>query len=323
MPITSVTKDTDELTMTVVAEFPAPVRRLWDAYADPRQLEKFWGPPTWPATFTRHDMALGGESHYTMTGPDGDSSSGYWRFLAITEGESFEVEDGFAQSPGVPNPDMPNMKMHFTFEAVGDGSRVTTVTTFNSVEQLDQLLQMGMEEGMSAAMGQMDDVLADLQTFAADQRTQSQLLNDTQARFSRVIRGTVEQVWRAHHDPALVSSWMLGPDGWTMPVCEPAESVGQTYRFEWEAADGSGRFGFTGEILEVNPPTREVSTERMIDTDGPTNRNEMTLTPLAGGTLISVLISYPDAETRDQILATGMVEGMEASYLRLQQVINP
>ncbi len=77
MPITSITKDTEALTMTVVADFGVPVRRLWDAYADPRQLERFWGPPTWPATFSRHDMAVGGRSHYLMTGPDGDQSHGY------------------------------------------------------------------------------------------------------------------------------------------------------------------------------------------------------------------------------------------------------
>ena len=321
MPVTLVTKDLDALTMTVVAEFAAPVRRLWDAYADPRQLEKFWGPPTWPATFTRHDMAVGGESHYTMTGPDGDSSSGYWRFLAVTEGESFAVQDGFAKAPGVPNEEMPSMHMVFTFEPVGTGSKVTTVTTFNSLDQLTQLLEMGMEEGLSAAMGQMDAVLADLKSFASDLRTQSQYLGDTQVRFSRIVRGTVEQVWRAHHESDLIRAWMLGPDGWTMPVCEPTSTVGGTYRFEWEAEDGSGRFGFTGELLEVMEPTRETSTERMINTDGPSNRNELTLTSVADGTLVSMLITYPSKEVRDEILATGMVDGMEASFVRLEKVI--
>jgi len=64
MPITSVHKDLEALTLTVVADFPVTVRRLWDAYADPRQIERFWGPPEWPATFYRHDMAPGGRSHY-------------------------------------------------------------------------------------------------------------------------------------------------------------------------------------------------------------------------------------------------------------------
>jgi uncharacterized protein YndB with AHSA1/START domain len=71
VPITSVTKDAAKLTLTVVAEFPVSQQRLWDAYADPRQLERFWGPPDFPATFTRHDMKVGGRSEYFMTGPEG------------------------------------------------------------------------------------------------------------------------------------------------------------------------------------------------------------------------------------------------------------
>jgi len=321
MPITSVTKNIEALTMTVVAEFTAPVRRLWDAYADPRQLEKFWGPPTWPATFTRHDMAVGGESHYTMTGPDGESSSGYWRFLAVAEGQSFEVEDGFATSPGVPNENMPSMQMVFTFEPVGSGSRVTTKTTFNSLEQLTQLLEMGMEEGLSAAMSQMDAVLADLKSFASDLRTHVQLIGEKQARITRIVRGSIDQVWRAHHDPDLLRVWLLGPDGWTMPVCEPTSTVGETYRYEWENEADGRSFGFTGELLEVLAPVRAVTTEAMIGMDGPVVVNELTLTPLESGTLLTMVGNYPDAETREMILATGMADGMETSYARLEREV--
>ena len=160
MPITAVTKDTDALTMTVVAEFPVPVRRLWDAYADPRQLERFWGTVEWPATFTRHDLSTGGESHYYMTGPAGERSAGYWRFLAVDEGRSFEVEDGFASAPGVPDPQMPTMRMVFTFEPTATGSRFTGVTHFPSVEAMERLVEMGMVEGMQSALGQLDDLLA-------------------------------------------------------------------------------------------------------------------------------------------------------------------
>ncbi len=83
MPIKSVTSDKDALSLTVIGEYPVPVERLWEAYTDPRQLERFWGPESWPATFSRHDMAVGGRSEYHMTGPDGSSSRGWWRFLAV------------------------------------------------------------------------------------------------------------------------------------------------------------------------------------------------------------------------------------------------
>ena len=321
MPITSVTQDPEALTLTVVADFAVPVRRLWDAYADPRQIERFWGPPGWPATFTRHDVAVGGRSNYAMTGPDGERSGGYWEFLAVEEGKSFEVLDGFADDEGNPNTEMPTMRMEFTFEPTDAGSRMTTTTHFASLDELEKLVAMGMVEGMRAAMAQIDDVLADLASFAAGNGTEVQLLGDTQARISRVIRGTVEQVWRAHHEPELLRRWQLGPDGWTMPVCEVATSVGETYRYEWENEADGRSFGFTGELLEVLAPVRAVTTESMIGMDGPVVVNELTLTPLGSGTLLTMIGNYPDAETREMILATGMADGMETSYARLEREV--
>ncbi len=319
MPVTSVTRDTDALTLIVVADFSARVQRLWEAYVDPRQLERFWGPPTYPATFARHDAAAGGRSAYTMKGPDGDTHGGYWEWLSVEPYKSFEVRDGFATADGEPNPDLPSMRMHFAFEQIGDGSRVTTTTYFNSLADLEQLLEMGMEEGLREAMSQMDAVLADLISFAAGRATISQILSDTQARISRVIRGTVEQVWRSHHEPDLLQRWLLGPAGWTMPVCEVATTVGEKYRYEWERTDGAeGRFGFEGELLESAAPYRAVTTERMLGMPGECTVNELTLTPVAAGTLLAIVITYPDADIRDAILATGMTDGMETSYARLE-----
>jgi len=166
MPITSVHKDAEALTMTVVADFAAPLERLWDAYADPRQLESFWGPPSYPATFTRHDMFPGGRSAYAMVGPEGDVSRGYWEFLDVKAPHSFEVRDGFCHADGTPNTAMPSMRMTFEFEATGSGSRLTTTTFFTTVGELRQLVDMGMEEGMREAMGQIDAVLADLPVAA-------------------------------------------------------------------------------------------------------------------------------------------------------------
>lgn len=319
MPVTSVSKDPASLTMTVVAEFPVPVQRLWDTYADPRQLELFWGPPTYPARFTRHDMYPGGRSEYAMTGPEGDESRGYWEFLAVDPLQSFEVRDGFAGPDGAANDELPSVRMVFSFAATDTGSQVSTTTTFNSLDDLDQLVAMGMEQGMREAMAQMDAVLADLASFAAGRACEAQILSDTRVRVSRVIRGSVEQVWQAHHDPDLMKRWMLGPDGWVMPVCEVAEQVGDSYRYEWEAEDGSQRFGFTGVLLESSPPHRAVTTEAMIGMEGVPATNEMTLTPVAGGTLLSLVITYPSAEVRDMVLATGMTDGMETSYARLEE----
>jgi uncharacterized protein YndB with AHSA1/START domain len=138
-----------------------------------------------------------------------------------------------------------------------------------------------------------------------------------------VIRGSVEQVWRAHHDAELMKQWLLGPDGWTMPVCEVATTVGETYRYEWEPAEGTDgeRFGFEGELLESAAPYRAVTTERMIGMPGDGTLNELTLTPVPEGTLLSLVITFADAAMRDAILATGMTDGMETSYARLESVV--
>ncbi|PII84776.1 ATPase [Leucobacter sp. OLJS4] len=325
MPVTAVTTDPDSLTLSVVADFTAPVRRLWDAYLDPRQLERFWGPPEYPATFTRHDGFVGGLSAYFMTGPEGDTHGGYWKWVAVDEGRSFEVRDGFANDDGSPNTELPEGRMVLEFTETALGSRVSVTSYFGSVEEMEQLQAMGMVEGMREAMGQMDAVLADLATFAAELPTQLQLIGDTRARVSRVIRGTVEQVWRAHHEAELMRRWMLGPDGWEMPVCEVASAPGERFRQEWRNLESGETFGFTGEFLEGERPVRAVTTEAMTtpeDPDGaqsPVTRNELTLTPVEGGTLLTLLITYPDAATREMILATGMVDGMETSYLRLER----
>lgn len=321
MPITDVISNAKDLTLTVIADYPVSVTRLWDAYADPRQLERFWGPVEWPATFTRHDMAVGGYSNYYMTGPDGTQSRGWFRFLSVEPYRSFEVEDGFADEHGVPNTAMPTMRMIFAFESTETGSRFRSTTFFTSLESMETLVKMGMMEGMKSAMSQIDATLTDLASFAIGRATEAQLLNDTQARVSRIIRGNVDQVWRAHHEPALMQRWLLGPDGWTMPVCEVAQQVGDAYRYEWASADGSQRFGFEGELLESAPPHRAVTTERMIGTPGPSTRNELTLTAVDGGTLLSLVITYPSKELRDMILATGMTTGMEASYARLEREV--
>jgi uncharacterized protein YndB with AHSA1/START domain len=252
-----------------------------------------------------------------MTGPAGEISRGYWVFERVDAPTTIEVQDGFADADGRPNDDLPRMRM--TFERTDRGSRFVSVTRFPSVDAMEKVVAMGMIEGLRAALGQMDDVLADLRGSFA--KTELEVVDDTHVRITREVRGSLAQVWRAHHEPALLKRWMLGPDGWTMPVCEPAVKVGDTYRWEWEREGGGQRFGFTGELLEAESPRRSVMTERMIGTDGPSTVNELTLEPRPGErTRISILVTYPSKEVRDAIIGTGMVDGMEASYARLEQV---
>ena len=131
MPLTSVTKDAAQLTLTVVGDYPVPQQRLWDAFADPRQLERFWGPPACPATFTRHDFKVGGRAEYFLTLPEGETWSGSWKFTAVNPISSFEAHDG---EDNAEDENMP-ASMKFAFEATPTGSRMTCVTSFQALKQ--------------------------------------------------------------------------------------------------------------------------------------------------------------------------------------------
>jgi uncharacterized protein YndB with AHSA1/START domain len=161
MPVLSSHKDPQALTLTIVAEFEASVERVWQVWEDPRQLERWWGPPTWPATFEKHDFTVGGQSQYYMTGPDGEKARGWWTITAIDAPHRFEYDDGFSNADGTPDSALPTMHGVMTLDEVGGKTRMTTVTEFVSTEQLEQVLAMGMEEGMVGAIGQIDGVLAD------------------------------------------------------------------------------------------------------------------------------------------------------------------
>lgn len=318
MPVTEITTDPEALTMTLRAEFDAPVERLWRAHTDPRQLERFWGPPGWPATFTQFDFGVGGQARYHMTSPKGEVSRGGWEFLAIDDGRSFEVLDRFYDDEGRPMDTFPSMRMTFDFEDAGDRSRLVNTTHFASVEALEQTVAMGAVEGSRMAMAQLDAVLQDLRAYAQGKGTRSELLDDTHVRITRLVEGPRELVWRAHHDPALLRQWLLGPDGWSMVECE----VGDSYRYVWEQ-DGAPetRFGFEGETLVSEAPWRAVTTERMIGGDGTQTLNDLQLYEEDGATLVTTLIEYPDKATRDMVLETGMTGGMDASYTRLESLI--
>jgi uncharacterized protein YndB with AHSA1/START domain len=159
MTVTSVDKDTARLTMTITAEFDAPVERVWQLWEDPRQLERWWGPPEWPATVVDHDLTPDGQTNYFMTGPNGEKAHGWWRVLTVDAPRSLEFEDGFSVDLGVPNPDMPIMIIRVSLQEQAPGTRMAIETTFPSRAAMDQLIEMGMDEGMAAAMGQMDDIV--------------------------------------------------------------------------------------------------------------------------------------------------------------------
>jgi uncharacterized protein YndB with AHSA1/START domain len=160
MTVITTTKDVEGLTLTLVAEFDSTPDRVWDVWEDPLKLERWWGPPTFPATFTRHDFVVGGESRYFMTGPAGEMPRGWWRFDAIDKPRRLDFANGLAGDDGEPAPGVEPMSGSVTFEATDDGTRMTAVTRFIDAAQMQIMLEMGMPDGMTQAIGQIDGLLS-------------------------------------------------------------------------------------------------------------------------------------------------------------------
>jgi uncharacterized protein YndB with AHSA1/START domain len=139
--------------------------------------------------------------------------------------------------------------------------------------------------------------------------------------FSRTFQAAPEVLFRAHTEAELLQQWVLGPDGWSMPVCVSDARPGGAIRFEWVSEDGSG-FHLTGEYLELQPFRRIVHVERMFLPDPtPDNRVETVFDPHDGGTLLTMRMTLPDKATREAMLAEGMMDGMKISYDRIDALL--
>jgi uncharacterized protein YndB with AHSA1/START domain len=159
MTVTSVDADLDSLTLTLVADFTAPAEKVWDLWADPRKLERWWGPPGYPATFSTHELTPGASSAYYMTSPDGEKYPGWWTVQTVSPPTSLTFIDGFSHPDGTPNTEMPVTDTRVSLTERQGGTRMELVSTFASRANMDQVMAMGMQEGLTQAVGQMDALL--------------------------------------------------------------------------------------------------------------------------------------------------------------------
>jgi uncharacterized protein YndB with AHSA1/START domain len=162
MPVINTVVNPEQLTLTITAEFAATPDEVWDVWQDPRKLERWWGPPTYPASFTKHEFSVGGQSRYHMTGPGGDKARGWWRIDLLERPSRIEFANGLAGDDGEPEPGDSSAPTTATFEPVAGGTRMAIVTNFVDLPQLEKMIGMGMSEGMSLAVGQIDRLLLEL-----------------------------------------------------------------------------------------------------------------------------------------------------------------
>ncbi len=160
MTVISVVKDAEARTMTITARFDAPIGRVWQVWSDPRQLERWWGPPMYPATVTQHDLAPGGTVSYYMTGPEGERHGGWFRVRTVDPPHNLELDAGVADADGSPSADTPTAVIRVALsELAGGGTQMDITTAWASDEGMEWMLATGTDAGITAAVGQIDALL--------------------------------------------------------------------------------------------------------------------------------------------------------------------
>jgi uncharacterized protein YndB with AHSA1/START domain len=159
MTVTHVEQDVDRLTVTITAEFDAVPARVWQVWADSRQLERWWGPPTHPATFVEHTLVPDARSLYFMTSPTGERFYGWWHVLTVDAPTSLTYEDGFAHADGTVDDSVLPAHRTVTLEATQAGTRMTVATRFASAEAMERMIAMQIVEGLVGAIGQIAGIV--------------------------------------------------------------------------------------------------------------------------------------------------------------------
>ena len=159
MTVTAVRKDPQRLSLTVEAEFEASVERIWQLWADPRKLERWWGPPSYPATFTKHDLSPGRRVEYHMTGPSGEKYHGHFDVREVEPPRRLLLRDSCANADGTLRPT--NTIRVGIAEVVPGRTRMSIEVMFSSTEAMEQALATGTDEGLRQAVSQIDAILAE------------------------------------------------------------------------------------------------------------------------------------------------------------------
>ena len=157
MGITSIETDYDDLSLTLIAHFEACVDRVWALWSDPRELERWWGPPGYPAVFETHDLVPGGEATYVMTGPEG-TMRGTWRVTAVDPPNSLEFTDAFSGPQGQPLAETP-FRVRVSLSESGGGTQMEMRFSFGSLEDMTKLADTGLAEGLREAVDQIEPLL--------------------------------------------------------------------------------------------------------------------------------------------------------------------
>lgn len=152
-----VTKDAANKRMVIERTFKAPRSRVWHAWTDSTELDKWWGPRDWPTKTKSFDFREGGHWHYCMTGPDGTEAWGWLDYMNVIPEESFEGEDSFTDESGAKNEELPHTKWQLQFEDNGDTTKMTSTLKFASEADMQRIIDMGFESGFTEQLDKLDE----------------------------------------------------------------------------------------------------------------------------------------------------------------------
>lgn len=158
---TTIQRDLDNKKLTIERRFNAPRGRVWRAYTEVELLDQWWAPKPWKTETVTMDFRVGGLWHYAMNGPDGEQHFGRMDFLEIEPESKYVAADVFCDASGTANPDLPRQTFTTTFDDEGDTTRVIVIVDYESVEDLQKVIQMGMEQGVTMAQDQLEELLAE------------------------------------------------------------------------------------------------------------------------------------------------------------------
>jgi uncharacterized protein YndB with AHSA1/START domain len=144
MTVWNVEKNAETKTMIISAEFKTSISNVWELWADPRLLERWWGPPGFPATFEHHERF-----------------NGTWNVIEVDAPTRLVVEDAIVEDDGTPSDGNSMTRMEIDIEPVGDATRMILTTHFDSLEGMEQAIATGVAEGMKACMSQIDALLSE------------------------------------------------------------------------------------------------------------------------------------------------------------------
>jgi len=315
----SIEIDREALTVTVTADFPVPPQRVWDVFADIRQLERIAGALDRPAVYTRNDFRVGGRAAFWQPLSDGSTLEGRWEWARIEPPQLWESIDENFDEFGEQSRDVPATRIVGTNTPTPDGTRFAMVHHFLSTAALDAAVESGMTTRIAHTADRIAEVIADPDGPGLPPTAMA--ISDTMIRICGYLDVSVEEAWRAHQDAELLMAWMLGPDGWTMPVVEVASLPGERYRYEWEDPATGERRGYQGEVVEAVAPYRMVVTQRPLHGTADGFISDVTYVAVAGGTVLTQLIHCPNREQRDELLSTGVAHGFAQAYRRLEATI--